>query len=636
VKRKFFLLALAAYSVAVSFASVLLLPWLVVAAVRGRSQHFLPSRLGRIPRGTFGGQGHVWFHAVSVGEAAAAVPMVHSLLKEGPVAVSTGTPAGMASLDRWLDERVDRFYLPLDFPPALDRLFRVMRPRALAIVETELWPGLIATAARRGVPVLLVNAKIPPADFPRYRATRAFWRPILGRCRAILAASGAERDRFVQCGARPALVTVAGDSKYDAALRASGGAACARLAPLFAGRPPDRPLVVLASTHRGEEDLLLGALRRVSSRAQVVVAPRHLQRARAAAAALERRGLTFERRSAGTLAWTRDAVLWDTMGELAALYAFADIVVMGGSWAPCGGHNPIEPAAWAKPVVVGPHMENFREILADFAERQALVATPFDGLAEALRRLVDDPAYRAELGRRARACVEAHAGAVDACVTALRGAWLPRPTGPLALGVDEVVIHKPRKAWSLEIRRRERAGAAPIVVKCVPAAAPPRWRPFLRRFLSREAALLKALETAAPGVAPRCVRAGRDAVELEFLGGRTLYALRSSLAGREDVFASLAAATATLHAAGYAHGEVRLGNALWDGRRVHLVDFATAVGPTSRLLPFVRFLDRCGILWLKRHVFRLPLNDEDRRFRRRHAMAVAAFDFLLGYNAKYC
>jgi 3-deoxy-D-manno-octulosonic-acid transferase len=348
--------------------------------------------------------------------------------------------------------------LPLDFPLALDRLFRLMRPRALAIVETELWPGLIATAVRREVPVFLINAKIPPADFPRYRATKALWRPILQRCHAILAASPVDRDRFLACGAPPARVTVAGDTKYDAALQASAPGPTGPLASLFARRPPDRLLVLLASTHSGEEDLLLRALRPLGARVQFVVAPRHVERADAVAAVLTRLGMSFERREPGHLTWSCDAVLWDTVGELAGLYAFSDLVVMGGSWKPCGGHNPLEPAAWVKPIVVGPHMENFHDTLADLTSCEALVTTTAEGLPAAVRRLLDDPAWRTQLGRRARARVEARAGAAGLCAAAIRRVLPATPTIQA-----ERPVRRPRWARG---RRGFRGFACWIAVGC--------------------------------------------------------------------------------------------------------------------------------------------------------------------------
>jgi len=353
----------------------------------------------------------IWIHAVSVGEVGAAEPLVRALeraLPDLPVAVSTTTETGRAVAEKRFAPRTV-FYWPLDFGFAVRRSLRRLRPRALVLIELELWPNMLLAARSARVPVVIANGRITERSVPGLsRAARTV--PALVDAISACAARDADSaQRFERIGIPPERIRVLGNLKFDSPTPASGSAPVRdRL-----GWPGDALVWVAGSTHPGEEDAILDAFARLHSgdpRLRLVLAPRHVERADAVAEAVAGRGLRCAR-------WTRggagEAVgLVDTVGELDALYGAADIVFVGGSLIPHGGHNLLEPARWGKPVVFGPSFENFVEIAevllaADGALR---IGGP-EALEGAVRGLVADPGARDRLGRRALEAIARHQGA---------------------------------------------------------------------------------------------------------------------------------------------------------------------------------------------------------------------------------
>jgi 3-deoxy-D-manno-octulosonic-acid transferase len=382
------------------------------------------ARMGRLPGDVHAeGPGAIWIHAVSVGEVLAARALVEPLRRRLPgrrVFVSTTTVTGHEVARAKLTGVDGLFYAPFDFAFAVRSVLGAIRPSLVVLVETEIWPNLIRESRRAGARVAIVNGRLSPRSFPRYRRIRSLLRPVLAEVDAFLMQAEPHADRARAIGAPADRVRVAGNLKFDALPSASR---TKDLEALFAG--VSGPILLAGSTVAGEEELVLqayAAARQTVPGLRLVIAPRHPERFPEAAQRIEAAGLRHARRSAlGERAWAdEDVLLLDTLGELAHAYAFATVVFVGGSLVPAGGHNILEPALAGRAVVVGPHMENFQEIARSFLEEDALVqvGSP-QSLAPALVALLTDGARRDVLGERARRLVERNRGALERTVDAL-------------------------------------------------------------------------------------------------------------------------------------------------------------------------------------------------------------------------
>jgi 3-deoxy-D-manno-octulosonic-acid transferase len=343
----------------------------------------------------------IWIHAVSVGESRAAAPLVRALagaFADHGILMTCTTAAGRETIKQVYGESVLVAYLPYDLPEAVQHFLEYYRPRLGILMETELWPNLLAQCARNGVPMLLANARLSMRSARGYRRWGALARPAIGALAGVCAQTAQDAARLRELGARN--VEVTGNLKFDvepdAAQLAAGRAWRARLA---------RPVVLLASTREGEEDMLLGGAQ--VERALIVVVPRHARRFDEVARWAQ------SRRTQAPLPAPGDRVhLGDTMGEMAFYYAACDVAVIGGSFAPLGGQNLIEALAAGAPVIVGPHMYNFAEAtrlaVAAGAAHQARDAR--DAMQRAAQLLADDRA-RARMSEAGQALCAAHRGA---------------------------------------------------------------------------------------------------------------------------------------------------------------------------------------------------------------------------------
>jgi 3-deoxy-D-manno-octulosonic-acid transferase len=366
-------------------------------------------------------QRSIWVHAVSVGEVLAARTLLVALRQRHPgrrLLLSTTTLTGQAIARQSVGSVDGIFFAPFDFRGPVRRVLDVIRPELLVLVETELWPNLIHEAVRRGARVAVVNGRLSPRSFERYRRVRALLRHVLAEVDLFLMQSAPHAERIVALGAPPASVRVSGNLKFDAL---AAPHVTSSLAQLFR---TTGPLIVAGSTVEGEEDAVLRAFQHVRAArpdARLILAPRHPERCDGVVPLVESLGLSCMRRS--TLqpgAWTDEVVLLDTLGELAQLYELAAVVFVGGSLVPAGGHNILEPAVAGKTVVIGPHMQNFQEIADAFRAEDALVtvASPAE-LGPMLLALLQDESRCAAIGARARALVERNRGAVERSVQAL-------------------------------------------------------------------------------------------------------------------------------------------------------------------------------------------------------------------------
>ncbi|MDN5871550.1 MAG: lipid IV(A) 3-deoxy-D-manno-octulosonic acid transferase [Nitrococcus sp.] len=384
----------------------------------------------------------IWIHAVSVGETLAAIPLIKRLL-EGhpgiPIVITTTTPTGSERVRALLGKRVWHCYAPYDLPDVMARFFRRIEPRLIIIMETEIWPNLLAAARRRGIPVVLANARLSARSAARYRRVACLLRSALRAYHTIAAQSAADARRFRALGAPAERVQISGNVKFDLEI----GAGCiAAGRELRARLGAHRPVWIAASTHQGEESLVLEAHRGVRARAPqalLILAPRHPERFDAVAALCRRRGMKTACRSAGdSVRSTTEVYLADTMGELPQLYAAADVAFVGGSLVPVGGHNVLEAAALGLPVLVGPHVFNCAEIIACMETAEGLLRIANTAsLARAVADLLVNERHRRALGERAQRQVIANKGAAQRLYEIIR-ALLTEPPARAALSESRV------------------------------------------------------------------------------------------------------------------------------------------------------------------------------------------------------
>lgn len=370
----------------------------------------------------------IWIHAVSVGETVAAEPVVRELQKRYPqrdIVVTTMTPTGSERVRALFGDTVFHVYAPYDIPWAIRRFLRRVRPSLLLILETELWPNTLDQCRRRGIPAILINARLSARSAIGYQNLSMLSRPMLQDLSAVVAQTQADANRFQTLGLAPERLRVSGSIKFDITLDAALQAQAQRERGAWGA---GRPVWIGASTHAGEDEILLEVHRQLLAQYPallLVLVPRHPERFNAVAELVERRGFSLARRSqTGVPAAGTQVLVCDTMGELLLLYGIADIAFVGGSLVERGGHNMLEAAAWARPIVTGSSDFNFLAISDKLQQAGALVkvASP-TGLAEQLRRWLDDEDARQRAGQAAVNVVSGNRGALQKLFAALTP-WL--------------------------------------------------------------------------------------------------------------------------------------------------------------------------------------------------------------------
>lgn len=418
------------YNLALLAALVASAPWwLWRMATTQKYREGLAERLGRVPARLRGGEPPlIWLHAVSVGEVLAVSRLVAEMDRAFPghrLVISTTTRTGQAlARERFGAKRV--FYCPLDLPWAVRAYLRALQPRLLILAETEFWPNLLNGCFRRRIPVAVVNARISDRSWPRYQLLRWLWRPVLGRLSRVLAQSKTDEERLRAIGCHPERVMVAGNLKFD--VRAAQQAEATRL---LGSLGVGLRFVVAGSTLEGEEAALLEAWPKLlegDQRLVMVLAPRHPERFGSVAALVEKSGIPWIKRSE----WNAQSagaprplqpgsiVLLDTIGELASVYSLAAAAFVGGSLVPAGGHNPLEPAQFGVPIVMGPHYANFRAITDDLRAHEAIFIAAKEQLSLALTDLLQNRTVAAAMGERARWVFEQQAGATARTIQELQ------------------------------------------------------------------------------------------------------------------------------------------------------------------------------------------------------------------------
>lgn len=421
------------YSIVLGLGLLALAPLLWVRnAPDGRYTRHLGERLGRVSAPP--GAGAIWLHAVSVGETLALERLIGHLklrFPNRPVVLSVTTATGRSIAERRIDADLI-FYFPLDFRFAVRRSLATIAPALVIITETEIWPNFLRSAASAGVPVMFLNGRISGRSYARYHLVRRLLRPVLAEVNGFLMQTPTDAARIEDLGARAERVSVAGNLKFDLV-------------------PPDQPgfirwlraafaragitqVIVAGSTMEGEEAQLLAVYRRLCAPQRLLLlAPRHPPRFDAVAASLAASGLPWAKRSRliagdGATVPAGGVLLLDSLGELASAYQLATLAFVGGTIAPHGGHNLLEPAFWGVPITFGPHMENFAAIAEQFLNAGAAhqVASTAE-LERVWRKLLDDSAERARLGAAARNLLASQRGATERALAAIAARLPPQP-----------------------------------------------------------------------------------------------------------------------------------------------------------------------------------------------------------------
>ncbi len=357
----------------------------------------------------------VWLHAVSLGEAVAAAPLIEALLdKQLSVLVTTMTPTGSAYITKRFADRISHQYVPYDFPWALKRFFKKINARIGIIMETELWPNLINQATRAELPLLLINARISDKAYDSYRKARFFFKPVLMQFQAIYAQSVLDAKRFISLGAPVDRVHVAGNMKFDIQVSVTNQACIKELKARWGKQ---RPVFIAASTHDDEESRILGCLPRLQAAIPdllCLIAARHPERFNSVYELSRQQGFKTGLRShPETIDKDTDVVVLDSLGELMGFYQVSHYAFVGGSLVPVGGHNVLEPIAMQVPVFCGPFMQNSKSVCADLCAAKAMqIVADANALAESVIRMHQDPALGVQQVQNATGVLEANRGSV--------------------------------------------------------------------------------------------------------------------------------------------------------------------------------------------------------------------------------
>jgi 3-deoxy-D-manno-octulosonic-acid transferase len=367
----------------------------------------------------------VWLHAVSVGEVNLCTQLIRTLEPRVPnvkFVVSTTTTTGMGELRRRLPSHVSKIYYPVDRRKYVNRALATINPKAVVLVEAEIWPNFIWRAQKLGIPLFLANARLSERSFPRYKKFKFLFAPLFGAFTGVGCQNEEDAAKLREVGCRPEVIRAVGNLKFDAAkpderTRLDVSAMLRQL-----GVPPDAPVLVAGSTHDGEERILAGIaqnLRAQFPKLFLILVPRHMERSKEVARQLHERGVNFFYRSefypdtrlpAGEV----ECLLVNSTGELRFFYECATVVFVGKSLTAIGGQNPIEPGALGKAMVFGPNMQNFADVTRNFVGRNAAVqARDPEALEKAIAELLADKNRRAELGRNALEVVSENLGAVE-------------------------------------------------------------------------------------------------------------------------------------------------------------------------------------------------------------------------------
>ena len=370
----------------------------------------------------------IWIHAVSVGEVNLCTQLIHALEPRVPnikIVVSTTTTTGMGELRRHLPTHISKIYYPIDRRKCVNRAFAVINPKAIVLIEAEIWPNFLWRAQKLGIPLFLANARLSDRSYRGYKRLGFLFRPLFASFAGVGAQNETDAARLREVGCRPEGISIVGNLKFDAAKLNERHTLDVPALLRQLGVPDDAPILLGGSTHDGEEVILAEVARRLRPRFPklfLVLVPRHFERAMEIGRQLRERGMKFIYRNeifANTQFCEGDlnCLLVNTTGELRFFYRIATVVFIGKSLTAIGGQNPIEPGALGKAMVFGPNMQNFADITLHFLKKSAAIQVNSpEALEKTIAELLADQGRRAELGRNALEVVAENLGAIDRTV----------------------------------------------------------------------------------------------------------------------------------------------------------------------------------------------------------------------------
>lgn len=360
----------------------------------------------------------IWVHAVSLGESIAAVPFIKALKKrypDLPLLVTNMTPTGSARIQAVFGNSVLQSYIPYDVPDAVERFLKRTNPGVAIIMETELWPNLIAECKKRDIPIMIANARLSEKSANGYRRVASLTRDMLSQVDVIAAQAVADAERFIALGAKRETVKITGNLKFDLELAADLPAKSTALRNQLGN---DRLIWIAASTHPGEDEIIFAAHKFILEKipnALLILVPRHPERFDAMTELAKQQGFETARRSLNQPVSEKTQVyVSDTMGEMMLMYSVCDVAFVGGSFVPVGGHNMLEPAVLSKPVLTGPHLFNFSEISEMLFKANGMIKVEnANQLAEEVVKFLSDKDYREKIGKNAESVVAQNRGSLD-------------------------------------------------------------------------------------------------------------------------------------------------------------------------------------------------------------------------------
>lgn len=415
------------YNIILGLSSLVLGPFYGLKILfTGKYRKSIGGKLGKVGPEMFNaldGTPRIWIHAVSVGEVTAAAPIIEALRKRYPgasIALSTSTETGQEMARRVVGKADLHFYYPLDFPWVVKKILGYVRPDIVVLLESEFWPNLIDRCRRRETPVVLVNGRISPRSFSRYRLSRSFWKQVLASLDWLGMISAVDAERIEAFGGLPERISIEGNAKYDGlAARVEASLREEAVKSLQIGE--GEPVFVAGSTHEGEEDIVLevfASLLREFPEMCLVLVPRHTDRREAVLRKIREKGfrdaITLSEMRAGAKRREEQVIVVDVIGELFKIYGLATVVYCGGSLVPKGGQNILEAAAWGKVVFYGPSMEDFMEERRILEEAGAgRMAADGEALHREIRDLLRHPDRLLADGQKGKEAVLRHRGASD-------------------------------------------------------------------------------------------------------------------------------------------------------------------------------------------------------------------------------
>ena len=404
------------YQIATTLALLIVGPFLLIR----RGRHYLGSLPGRL--GRYSGEAPaapLWIHAVSVGEVGVAHTLIRGLPTDLPLLITTVTPTGQALAKRLFRDRAAVTYLPFDLGPIVEKFLNRYSPRALVLVEGDLWPLLLSRVKARGLPIAVVNGRVSDHSFRRMTRLKSLLGPIFGPVDRFGMQSEADRQRLLDLGVPVNRVVVSGNLKFETPTQKPNP----ELADALRRLAGSRSILVVGSTMSGEEEAILAAFRQIGGgdRVLLVLAPRHPERWNEVAELVKSAGVSLTRRTElDASSHPTDILLLDSLGELAAIYGIGLGCFIGGTLVPTGGHNPLEPALHGVAISVGPSMENFREIASAFEKGNAWQRVDgSDDLARVWNTWISEPEEAAALGRRGLGVIAANQGSLETTVALL-------------------------------------------------------------------------------------------------------------------------------------------------------------------------------------------------------------------------